>query len=450
MKRVVTDQAVVGAGPVGALVAVALANTGRAVTLLEEDPAFGCHFAGEWLHPRGVQLLEKYGIRLEETSRDDVSSGKGFAVFPDDGSEPILLEDAGHREGLAFERSALMEILRKHCEDHPGIQYVPFAKVLRAEGGRLEGRGGALGEEWELQAQRIVGADGRKSLVRRAQCRERGTRLISYMVGVKLKDVDLPFEGFGHVILGGPGPVLIYRIGRDSVRLCFDVPEELFRKCHADGIQPHLEKIPRELRALVRAELAANRYAVRPNQFRPRVYYGSAGMPLIGDAVGFQHPLTAMGMTLGFEDADCLVRSRDFQTFERERVSRTIVPELLALALYEAFSRKDAGAASVRRAIYRMWRSYSVERERTMKLLCGEETNLFRFGQSFLRGAQLALFHSFLAGDSLMGTSREVFGTMGSIGKILCLLSKPSTSRILPLGHVLAAGMLGPATAGAD
>ena len=270
--------------------------------------------------------------------------------------------------------------------------------------------------------------------MRRAQGAERHPHLISYMVGVVLRDVSLPYEGFGHVILGGPGPTLIYRIGDNAVRVCLDVPTELFQSQSdkAAAMREHLDRVPHLFRNVLREELEAGRYAVRANQFRPRVFYGQDDLPLIGDAVGFQHPLTAMGMTLGFEDADCLVKSQDFQVFERERLWRTFVPELLALALYEAFSRTDAGAASVRWAIYGMRRHYSVERERTMRLLCGEETNLIRFGQSFMRGAQLALVHSLLKGGSLVSIYRETLGTLGSIGKILCLLSKPSSCRILP------------------
>ena len=47
---------------------------------------------------------------------------------------------------------------------------------------------------------------------------------LSRMAGLELKGADLPVQGFGHVFLGGPGPILAYRIGPESVRLCLDVP----------------------------------------------------------------------------------------------------------------------------------------------------------------------------------------------------------------------------------
>ena len=47
------------------------------------------------------------------------------------------------------------------------------------------------------------------------------------MLGTALSEASLPFEGFGHVVLGGSGPVLIYRLAADCVRVIADVPLDL-------------------------------------------------------------------------------------------------------------------------------------------------------------------------------------------------------------------------------
>ena len=49
----------------------------------------------------------------------------------------------------------------------------------------------------------------------------------SRMLGTALSEASLPFEGFGHVVLGGSGPVLIYRLAADCVRVIVDVPLDL-------------------------------------------------------------------------------------------------------------------------------------------------------------------------------------------------------------------------------
>ena len=55
-----TDVIVVGAGPAGCAVARAYAMAERSVVLLEAEPAGKSHkrFAGEWLHPQGVDALK--------------------------------------------------------------------------------------------------------------------------------------------------------------------------------------------------------------------------------------------------------------------------------------------------------------------------------------------------------------------------------------------------------
>lgn len=416
-----------------------MARAGGSVSLFEGDPSLARRFGGEWLHPEGVRLLRRQGVDLEG-ELPWIAPSRGFVVLPEDGSEPILLDYPGGRLGIAFDRAAMMDLLRERCNETAGLEWLSGAKVARVERGRLEVESARPGVGGSWTAGRVVGADGRGSIVRRAHGEGRPPHLISYMVGAVLRGVELPFEEYGHVVLGGPGPVLLYRIGSVAVRVCLDVPAGLFRSSgdKVAALRGHLERLPAGLREPLRQELEAGRYEVRANQFRPRVFYGSAELPLVGDAVGFHHPLTAMGMTLGFADADCLVRSADFQAFERERVASTFVPELLAFALYEAFSRTDRGSASVRRAIYAMWRDYEVERERSMRLLCGEETNVLRFGQSFMRGAQLSLAHSLFQGGSLFGIYRETLGTIGALGKILRLLSWPSSCRLRPFGETWA------------
>ena len=63
----------------------------------------------------------------------------------------------------------------------------------------------------------------------------------------------------------------------------------------------------------------------------------------------------------------------------------THTAELLANSLYRVFTQHDEGAASLRDAMYRVWRQDPVERGRTMRLLYGGETGVGSFSRSFLR-----------------------------------------------------------------
>ena len=67
----------------------------------------------------------------------------------------------------------------------------------------------------------------------------------------------------------------------------------------------------------------------------------------MGDAAGHYHPLTGVGMTLGFGDALALAENGDFRKFARGRFQATRAPELLAMGVYEAFGgRSGRGGVS--------------------------------------------------------------------------------------------------------
>ena len=214
------DVAIVGAGPAGSLCALAHARKGARVALLEANPKAARRLAGEWLHPPAVQILRDFGIALDTQSRS--ATGKGFAVFPEDGSEPIVLPYLDGSHGLVCEHAALVSRLREAVENESGVDFILHARVRAVEDGRVTfTRNGA---DESVSAAQLVGADGRASIVRRSLGLSTSPVPCSRMVGVTLRGVRLPLEGYGHVLCGGPGPILIYRMGEHCVRVIVDVP----------------------------------------------------------------------------------------------------------------------------------------------------------------------------------------------------------------------------------
>jgi lanosterol synthase len=149
---------------------------------------------------------------------------------------------------------------------------------------------------------------------------------------------------------------------------------------------------------------------------------------LVGDAVGHFHPMTAAGMTLGFMDAVCLARSTSFAAYQRERLSRTRVPALLATSLYEAFTDEHAGAVTLRRAIYHMWRQDPEAGCRTMRLLSGEDTALGDFVRPFLKTMTMAMGRV-LQESTATRQWHHTAGTMRYFGKRLHWLAASTLRR---------------------
>src|SRR5690606_13749412 len=291
------DVAIVGGGPVGCVTALAHARRGASVVVLEANPKASHRLAGEWLHPPAYEILQSLGVG--EVTKTSYPCGRGFAVFPDDGSEPIALDYTRKSRGFSIEHRELVGRLRPALRDHAAITYLEPAGVVGIEGQRIRYHR-AGGPEHEVSADRIVGAAGRNNVVHQVLGVDQAPATYSRMAGVLLEEVELPFPGFGHVFLGGPGPVLGYRVDAAHVRLCIDVPLSLpvGRAREAvlwDAFSPIL---PRSLhRAFFRA-LEKRSLAWASNQDRPRLAYGREGLALVGDAVGYHHPLTAIGMTL--------------------------------------------------------------------------------------------------------------------------------------------------------
>ena len=375
------DVAIVGAGPVGSLCALAHARKGARVALLEANPKAAQRLAGEWLHPPAVRILRDLGIEIDVQTRDPM--GRGFAVFPEDRTEPIVFPYPGGSRGLTCEHAALVSSLREAVRNEPDIELLLQARVHTVEDGQVVYS--RSGSDETLTAPRIIGADGQASVVRKSLGLSISPVICSQTVGVVLNGVRLPLEGYGHVLLGGPGPILIYRLGEHHVRLIVDVPLDHTTPRDRIGflLDSYTDLLPDTLQPAFVEALRVRQFQVAANKLRPHVTYGSPHRVLIGDAAGHYHPMTAMGMTFGFGDALSLAESGDFHEFTTSRFRATRTSAFLAMGLYEVFADHRLEAVAIRHAIYRSARANSAYRDRTVRLLACEDTSAVRMGIAF-------------------------------------------------------------------
>jgi hypothetical protein len=242
----------------------------------------------------------------------------------------------------------------------------------------------------------VVGAEGRGRSISRSYLGLPDTSTpLSWMAGVELHDVELPFEGYGHVILGGPGPILLYPIAPGRARACLDIPLDRCPSRRDTALLWRMFRpvLPGALVAPFREALQEKRVVWTSIRFRTHSHHGRGNVALIGDTVGFSHPLTATGLTLGLDDAETLAASRDVQHYQRQRERPCYVAELLSNSLYHVLSREDASIEPIRTAIYRMWGDSEAERRRTMRILITEDYRSASFAATFLRVGTGALKH---------------------------------------------------------
>lgn len=394
------DVVVVGGGPVGCVTAAALGRVGATVLVVEADPKMAHRLAGEWLHPPALEVLDR--LRLGRLDGAEPQTGYGFTIFPDDGSTDIEMPYP-EGTGAGAEHARIVASLRQALSRVPGVSVVTRARVsaLELAGAeatvRIERKDGRV---HTVRAGAVVGADGKTSIVRTALGFPDASALVSTMAGVELEVPRMPREGFGHVVLGGPGPALFYRIDEKHVRGCLEVP----LSDRAGARAPYLWEryghvVPELLREPLRESLEARPILWAGIKFRPRAYFGREGsvpVALVGDACGHTHPMTAIGMTQGFLDAEALAES-GFVGRQRGWLSRyatardAAIPEILSNALYHCFRRSDAAATEVRRAMFRTLRESPRERARTMQILGVQDRQKRSFSTAFLRIALRAM-----------------------------------------------------------
>lgn len=339
-KTIRTDVAVIGAGPAGSAAALALAGRGLAVQLVGPVPAPVSRLAGEWVHPGGLAALERLGVRFTE---EEGWRQRGFIVHPGDGSPPIALDYTHGATALSLPHHVLLSALHRKLAAHPGVTWRTGLRAIGLAGRNLLYTGRDPDDSGRVQARLVVGADGRSCVLRDTVGLRSRPVTLSHMLGLLLHDVTLPDPDYGHLILGGPGPVVAYHLSPRTVRVCIDLPLDHPRPPH---LATYLHQVypPSLLDTLhypVQTALREGRGQWATNRVQPRGRFAHPHCILIGDAAGHTHPLTAIGLSMGFLDAECLGRTGDVREYVRSRTAPAAVSERLAVGVHQLLTATD-------------------------------------------------------------------------------------------------------------
>jgi 2-polyprenyl-6-methoxyphenol hydroxylase-like FAD-dependent oxidoreductase len=182
----VTDVLVVGAGPTGLVAALSLAEAGLTVEVIDEEWRPAGHSYALALHPHSVGLLAKLGIGPEAIAQGQKLESFTLLTGEENrGTQRCVVHDERFPFLLALPQSTLEALLAERLArkgvkvrwSHRLAALEPHGDTVTARVERLEKESGGYGvahTEWSVAEVRsfsagfVIGADGHRSLVRRA------------------------------------------------------------------------------------------------------------------------------------------------------------------------------------------------------------------------------------------------------------------------------------------
>ena len=385
------DVVIVGAGVLGPALAVALADQGRSVILLERSLKEPDRIVGELLQPGGVDALEQLGLRkcLDDIDAivvkgyDVIYNGEEVEIPYPERTSPLSSTEkqpsTSRPEGRSFHHGRFVNRLRSAAFSHPNISVfeTTVTSVITSTHSPQ-----VLGVESITRNSKpdfffgslTVIADGYASKFRKSYSRHAPVSKSRFW-GLELIDTVLPLPQHGHVVLGDGAPVLLYQIGTHETRALVDIPEDTpTASVAAGGVKSHLRMVvlpslPSSIQPAFSAAIDKGNLRSMPNSFLPPATSKTPGLILLGDAMNMRHPLTGGGMTVALNDvvllrellspsavpdlSDTGLVLKQMRAFHWRRKDLTAVINILAQALYSLFAANDAQLKVLQRGCFR-------------------------------------------------------------------------------------------------
>jgi len=361
------DVVIVGAGIAGASLATVLARSGLEVVLLERQREYSDRVRGEYMAMWGV--LEARELGLEDVLASTGAVTARYSVPYDE-----LLPPAGAEAAVRDMSTLLPGVAGALCASHPnacqalaeeaarsGAKVVSGVANVRVEAGTRPSVSFQNGAAREVRPRLVVGADGRTSTVR-VQCgiEQRRAAPTHLIAGMLVEGV--PSWPDDHYSIGTEGDLQFYVFPQGSGRVRLytcQANDQAGRWAGADGSRRFLEAFAGRRSLPAAAEIGLGSPAgpcatmSGEDTWSDRPF--TDGVVLIGDAAGYNDPVSGQGLSLGMRDvrdvSELLLASSDwsvaaFRPYGEERTERMRRMRRVAAtyaALMTTFS--DAGRA---------------------------------------------------------------------------------------------------------
>ena len=337
MSRNRFDVLVVGAGPAGSIAALVLARAGASVALLDKAPFPRDKACGDFVGPRGLQVLTD--LAIPEPPGLDVGD---MVVVGPTGRRVVLPCFHGVTypgRARAMTRVVFDDALRTAALDAGAFAFSGRADRPLRSGGDIDGFTVSDGDAEELRADFVIGADGATSHVAQSAGLIEGSRVLwGFAVRCYVdQNIDLPaitlweqtrwnaFPGYGWIFpspggvanIGvGIGTLADRHLGAGAVRVLPAYLDHLVELGLLD--RAAVTPLPRRLGGWLKMGMVGTTPAI-------------GRVLLVGDAAGLVNPLQGEGiaqaMTSGRSAAEAILNSPgQAATRYRDNLARVHLP----------------------------------------------------------------------------------------------------------------------------
>lgn len=345
---------VVGSGPAGSAAAMALAQKGYDVLMLDRRPFPRDKVCGDAVPAGALDLL--YSLGMEEKIRaagfyyiDKIRlvSPKGYMMDAD-------LEEHHHKAQSAIvPRMQFDALLHEHAVASGAEFRVAQVKEPIIENGKVAGvRASLNGSVEEVRASLVIGADGVTSAVARALRQDehedghRAVALRAYVANIEELPHEVEFYLYDEIL---PGYAWIFPTAEGQANVGLGMRLDKFRD-EGHNLKEMLQRfldMP-AIRSRLRSDVAVNDIATWQLNFGSQpVQRAYDGAMLIGDAAGLINPLTGGGIANAITSA-WLAAATAHQAFLKEDFSHD------SLRIYDDFCQRQIWPT--------MRRSYLIQR----------------------------------------------------------------------------------------
>ncbi len=352
------DIIVVGAGVAGGVFAASQPSSTR-ILVVERDLTEPDRIIGELMQPGGLQALKELGL-IHLIDGIDAQEVNGYNLIKGNDRFTIHYDEVqkGIR-GVGLRNGKFLSNIRRELKKLDNITVVEAnVNEFIEENGKIVGiRYTENGVSVAQKANLTIVCDGPMSTLR-DKLSKVNKQVSSYFMGLVIKDLKLEHPSYGHMIVSGDSPILVYPIHTDAYRILIDYPGGKPPKMGAKSMETFKENVikvlpPEMIDAFLKA-MEEGDLKVMPNHSMKGQAFRKSGAALLGDSLNMRHPLTGGGMTASFTDIICLNRELAKINLKDEAQLEHAVNEyyenrgkgvetinILANALYKVFSDED-------------------------------------------------------------------------------------------------------------